>query len=268
MSAPLVDVLVPTRNRDAALAITLTALGGQTLRQLRITVSDQSDGSGSYTALEVAAVLRYLDATGLPVRPLRHLPRRGMAEQRAFLLEQADAPYCLFLDDDVIIEPDLIARMLAALQAQRCGFIGSAVHALSHAGDTPPLQQAIEYWTSPVEPELVRPGSAAWERHHLHSAANLWHVQRRLGLHSGSSLLYRVAWVGGCVLFDTAKLREAGGFGFWPALPVDHGGEDVLAQLHVMARYGGAGILPSGAYHMELPTTLPGRRVDAPRVLL
>jgi hypothetical protein len=34
-----------------------------------------------------------------------------------------------------------------------------------------------------------------------------------------------------------------------------------------MARYGGCAILPSGAYHMELPTTVTARDVDAPYVL-
>jgi len=37
----------------------------------------------------------------------------------------------------------------------------------------------------------------------------------------------------------------------------------VLAQQRVMAHYGGAGVLPSGAYHLEAPTTICDRRVDA-----
>jgi hypothetical protein len=35
-----------------------------------------------------------------------------------------------------------------------------------------------------------------------------------------------------------------------------------------MERYGGCGLIPSGAYHMELPTTVTTRAVDAPKVLL
>ena len=34
-----------------------------------------------------------------------------------------------------------------------------------------------------------------------------------------------------------------------------------------MARDGGCGRIPSGVYHQELPTTVPDRSVDAPRVL-
>src|SRR5207302_564936 len=113
----------------------------------------------------------------------------------------------------------------------------------------------------------VQPDTASWARHRLHNAANLYHVQQRLRLPRGHYRAYRVAWVGGCVLYDTAKLRGVGGFGFWRRLPDSHCGEDVLAQLRVMARYGGCGIVPSRVYHQELPTTLTDRRIDAPRVL-
>jgi GT2 family glycosyltransferase len=263
-----VDVLVPTCNRPAALAVTLAALGAQRGGPLRIVVSDQSDLDGVFDQPELSAVLRYLDARGHVVELLRHVPRRGMTEQRAFLLAQARAPYCLFLDDDVILEPDLLTRLHQAIVEQGCGFVGSALHGLSYRGQLRPQQERIEFWGGPVEPETVRPGSPAWERHHLHSAANLFHVQTRLGLAPEGGRVYRVAWIGGCVLFDTAKLRASGGFDFWRELPPEHCGEDVLAQLRVMERYGGCGLIPSGAYHMELPTTVTTRAVDAPKVLL
>jgi hypothetical protein len=64
-----------------------------------------------------------------------------------------------------------------------------------------------------------------------------------------------------------AKLRDVGGFSFWRELPEQHCGEDVLAQLRVLERYGGCGVLPSGAYHQQLPTTVEDRSCDAPRVL-
>lgn len=266
-----IDVLIPTRNRSCALAVTLTALSAQTFRDFRITISDQSDGPGASASAEVMAVLRYLRAKQVSVRIERHLPPRGMAEQRAFLLAQVSAPYCLYLDDDVIVGSDLLERMHRSIRAQACGFVGSALHGLSYINDERPHQQAIEFWDSRIEPEQVVPGSPAWSRHLLHSAANLFHVQHRLGLGTDVAMdatrHYRVAWIGGCVLFDTAKLREAGGFNFWSDLPADHCGEDVHAQLRVMARFGGCGILPSDAYHMELPTTITRREVDAPKVL-
>ena len=309
-AAPGIDVLVPTCGRPAALAVTLASIGAQDWPALRVIVSDQSDGRGALAAPEVVAVLRYLQARGHKVNTWQHLPRRGMAEQRAFLLSQVRAPWCLFVDDDVILEPDLVRRLHATLVAHGCGFAGSAVHGLSYRGQVRPAEENIAFWEGRVTPETVVPGSAPWRRHRLHSAANLFHLQSRargvaalagVGLrdewhHADASAdtdvevdadveadtdtdtdaatamaaaarAYRVAWVGGCVLFDTAKLRAVGGFDFWCELPDAHCGEDVLAQLRVMQAYGGCGVFPSGAYHMELPTTLNERMVDAPLAL-
>ena len=42
----------------------------------------------------------------------------------------------------------------------------------------------------------------------------------------------------------------------------DHSGEDVAAQWRVMERFGGAGIVPSGAVHLGAPTTMPDGSVD------
>jgi GT2 family glycosyltransferase len=261
-----IDVLVPTCNRPAALAVTLATLGAQSWPALRIVIADQSDGADAGARAEVLAVLRYLRATGRTVETFGRLPRRGMAEQRAFLLAQARASLCLFLDDDVILEPDLVERLHTVIREAGCGFVGSALHGLSYLGQHRPTQEAIEFWNGPVVPEVVHPGTPSWTRHHLHSAANLFHVQSRLG--SGpATRRYKVAWVGGCVLFDTDMLRAAGGFDFWRDLPPQHCGEDVLAQQRVMARFGGCAILPSGAYHMELPTTVTAHTAAAPHVL-
>ncbi len=261
-----VSVLIPTCGRPAALAATLATVAAQSHGPLQVVISDQSD-EPSFERGEVQAVLRLLRAQGRQVSCDHHLPRRGLAEQRAFLLSQARMPYSLCLDDDVLLEPDLVARLLRVIREHGCGFVGSAVHGLSHIDSVRPHQQAIEFWEGRVTPETITPDSPQWQRHHLHSAANLFHVQTRMALPRDAALPYRVAWVGGCVLYDTAKLREAGGFEFWRELPEQHCGEDVLAQLRVMARDGGCAIIPSGAYHMELPTTVTVRECDAPRVL-
>lgn len=262
-----VDVLIPTCDRPAALAATLATVAGQSEADLRVVVSDQTEVGDGGIGAEAQAVLRLLQTRGCPVEAHRHLPRRGMAEQRQFLLSRARAPYALFLDDDVLLEPDLVARLLAALGEAGCGFVGSAVIGLSFVDDERPDEQDIEFWDGGVTPEEVSPGSPAWHRHRLHNAANLWHVQRRLGITPDRQRLYKVAWVGGCVLYDVDKLRRAGGYRFWTDLPRDHAGEDALAQLRVMGRFGGAGLIPSGAYHQEVPTTVPVRDVDAPVAL-
>jgi len=119
-----------------------------------------------------------------------------------------------------------------------------------------------------VTPERVRKDTPGWERWRLHNAANLVHLDARLGPHPRGWRAYKVAWAAGCVLFDRAALVESGGFAFWCDLPPQSAGEDVVAQLRVMDTRGGAGLLPSGAWHLELPTTVPDRRVDAYAVVL
>jgi GT2 family glycosyltransferase len=261
------DVLVPTYSRLTAVVATLACLAGQTEPGFRVVVSDQTEDDALLASPELLAVTRFLEARGHPVELHRHLPRRGMGEQRQFLLDRATAPYVCFIDDDVLTEPDLLARLLRAIGRERCGFVGSAVIGLSYRDDHRPHEEAIELWEGPVRPERVVPGDAAWPRHRLHNAANLYHVQQRLRIPRDEARCYRIAWVGGCVLYDRAALRASGGFRFWEQLPDGAVGEDVLAQLRVMERFGGAGLIPSGAYHQELPTTLVERSDDAPWLL-
>lgn len=262
-----VDILIPTYQRPAALAVTLACLVGQTCRDFDIIIADQSEAGDGATGDEAQAVIRALRYHGHAVTIHPRPVRQGMAEQRQFLLDRATAPYVLFIDDDLVLEPDVVGQMLTALGEVRCGFIGCAVIGLSYKDEYRPHQQAVEFWEGPVQPEVVRPRSRAWERHQLHNAANTLHVQQQLSITGRPNWLYKVAWVGGCALYDTAKLRACGGFTFWEALPADHCGEDVLAQLRVMARFGGAGLLPSGVYHQELPTTVPDRSFNAPERL-
>lgn len=264
---PLLDVLIPTFNRPAALAATLATLACQTTRRFRVVISDQSTEHVSVDDGAVQACLRLMEAHGQEVEVCRRTGRQGMAEQRAFLLDRSSTAYALFLDDDLLLEPFVVQEMLSVLRVEQCGFVGSGVIGLSYADDRRPSEQAIEFFDGPVEPERVRPGMPSFERYRLHNAANLWHVQQELPYTPSKPGRYRVAWVGGCVMYDVAKLRECGGFDFWRDLPHAHAGEDVLAQLHVMERYGGCGVIPSGVYHQERATAGRDARVGASSVL-
>ena len=111
-------------------------------------------------------------------------------------------------------------------------------------------------------PERIRPRGPQWRRANLHAAANLLHLTQRLHLAPGQWRAYKIAWLGACVLYDREALVAAGGYDFWRRVPANHAGEDVAAQLRVLARSGGAGVLPSGAYHLESPTTVPDRDME------
>ena len=65
------------------------------------------------------------------------------------------------------------------------------------------------------------------------------------------------------MLYDRAKLLDVGGFSFWKRLPPEHAGEEVVTQFLLIRYYGGCGILPSGTYHLGLPTTIADRRHNA-----
>ena len=265
--APIVDVLIPTYNRPAALGVTLACLIGQTFRDFSVIVADQGESEPASHSGEVLAVVNVLRAHGHSVAILPNMPRRGMAQQRQFLLDHATAPYALFLDDDLILEPYVIGSMVHTMREERCGLVGSALIGLTHIDDVRPHEQAIEFWHGRVQPETIRPDTPAWERYKLHNAANIYHVSMQMNLSAANPRRYKVAWVGGCVLYDTEKLRSVGGFTFWKDLPAVHAGEDVLAQLRVMKAFGGCGLIPSGAYHQQLPTTIADRTIDAPRFL-
>ena len=263
------DVLVPTCARPAALAVTLAGLAAQTTQDFRLVVSDQSPDVASYDDPAARGVLRVLAHHGVRVELHRHLPARGVAEHRDALLGRATADRVLFLDDDVLLEPDSLARMLDALEQTGGGFVAMAMQGLSYVDDVRAHEHgAYEEWDGPVVPERVRKDVPGWERWRLHNAANLVHLDRALGPDPRGWRAYKVAWAAGCVLFDRAALLEAGGFAFWRDLPADSAGEDVVAQLRVLESRGGAGLLPSGAWHLELPTSVPSRRVDAYAVVL
>jgi len=259
-----VDVLVPTCARPDALAVTLAGLLAQCPLPGRIVLADQTPGGPSYDTAPVANVARTLELHGVHIERHFRPVRRGIAEQRDFLLSRARAESVLLLDDDVLLAPGALGRLREALTSLACGFVGMAPQGLSYLADIRPAEQAaFELWDGPVRPERVRKDTEGWERWRLHNAANLAHLATRVEIGPRGWAAYKVAWIAGCTLYRTAALREVGGYAFWRRLPVDLRGEDVVVALRVMERFGGAGLLPSAAVHLELPTSLPRRTADA-----
>ncbi len=261
----LVDVLIPTCGRPTGLAMVLTSLLGQTFTDFNVIISEQTEGVPSFASLELEMAVRALEWHGHRVALHHHLPRRGLAEQRNFLLEQSTAPYVHFIDDDVLLDPPVMARMLEVLRTENCGFVGCAATGLQHLHDVRPHQQGIELWQGPVCPEPFSPDTLplVWHRHLVNNAANALHLEQRLAP-DGQIVRYKIAWVGGAnVLYDRAKLLSVGGFSWWERLPAAHAGEEVVVQFLLIRKYGGCGILPSGTYHLGLPTTVVDRSRNA-----
>lgn len=260
----LIDVLVPTCGRKTGLAVVLASLFGQTFTDFNVFISDQTESDQSYLdSIEIRGLIAALRWRGHAVETHRHLPRRGLAEQRDFLVGLGSAPYVHFLDDDVLLDPQAMARMLSVIQHEQCGFVGAAASGLDCLDDVRPYQQHIERWEGPVHPEPFAPDSIPWDRHKVNNAANPLHLERQFA-RNGEIVRYKVAWVGGAnVLYDRAKLLAVGGFGFWPKLPPAHAGEEVVVQFLLIRRFGGCGILPCGTYHLGLPTNVADRSRNA-----
>ncbi len=242
----------------------LTSLIGQTAKGFDVIVSDQTDESESYLeSAEIQAAKQALEWRGHDVRLLRNVPRRGLAQQRHFLLEQSRARYVHFLDDDVILEPDVMARMLDVIRDEGCAFVGAAATGLRFLGDRREARNRVEPWVGPVTAEPFEPGTVPWERHKVNDAANPLHLEQELVV-NGQTVRYKVAWIGGAnVIYDREKLLSVGGFSFWDRLPVEHAGEEAVVQFLLVRKYGGCGVLPSGTYHVGLPTSVPDRETNA-----
>ncbi len=248
-----VDILLPTCNRLESLIYTLSGVAAQSLQDLHVIVADQSEQPCASSPV-IQALCRIIEARGGSIawhtRPQIH----GIAEQRDFLLKQAKADYVLYLDDDVFMEPWVVAKLLEVLQEEGGAFVGAFPAGLTYRDDIRPQQQLVEYWEGPVEPEAVDPGSPQWERAQLHRAANIYHAS--LALPTGTFRRYKVAWIASCILYERQKLLAVGGFSFWSQLPRWHSGEEVLVQNLLMRRWGGCALLPSGTYYSQVPTTV------------
>ena len=259
----LLDVLVPTYRRKTGLAMLLTSLLGQTFTDFDVVISDQTPEAETYvSSVEIEQAVRALEWHGHRVAIHRHIPSQGLAEQRQYLLERSGAPFVQYLDDDLLLGPTVLERMMRVMREEGCGFVGCPAVGLEFLGDLRPHQQTIEPWKGRVQPEPFSPGEVPWGRHVVNNAANPLHLEQQL-LSPGETLRYHVAWVGGNVLYDRSKLLDVGAFSFWPRLPREHAGEEVVVQFLLLRYYGGCGVLPAGTYHLGLPTTVPVRDVNA-----
>jgi glycosyltransferase involved in cell wall biosynthesis len=107
--APELSVIVPTYNRSGALGRCLEALEGQTVRESLFDVLVVDDGSTDDTA-EVVESTRPRLSYDLKYY---YQKNRGPAAARNLGLREATGRYVLFIGDDIIASPQLIAQHLA-----------------------------------------------------------------------------------------------------------------------------------------------------------
>ena len=157
MSAnPLVSVLIRTKDRKDLLQEALASVLDQTWGNLEVIIIN--DGGEDFSAAVIPAhtsSIRWLNNTG----------EHGRSHAANLALTEASGDYCLFLDDDDMIDPPHLANLVAALEAHpehACAY--SAVRTLSakEVSDTPafgdpwdPVRLMIENYI-PIHAVLFR----------------------------------------------------------------------------------------------------------------
>ena len=123
-SQPRVSIIIPTRNRSAVLTQCLDSLltGTRTLEAPEVIVVD--DCSNDETS---AVVTCFRTATGWQVCYLRQELPRGANAARNAGLDVSRGEIIVFLDDDVLVTEDWLARLLAQI-SQELPVVSGPVH--------------------------------------------------------------------------------------------------------------------------------------------
>ena len=101
------SVIVPTRERAAYLRVALDSLVAQDLDPASFEVIVVDDGPSADTlAVAAEAGVRYVERVGTP----------GLNSARNTGVEASDAPFVVFVDDDVEAPPGWLRELLAARQ--------------------------------------------------------------------------------------------------------------------------------------------------------
>lgn len=106
-----ISVVIPTRHRTGPLRATLASLAKQSAQPAEVVIVDSSDDASTQKLCEEA-----LPGLASRVRWFR-AKRRGAAIQRNEGVDYAQQPNIAFCDDDILFEPECIARVWAALES-------------------------------------------------------------------------------------------------------------------------------------------------------
>jgi GT2 family glycosyltransferase len=249
-SGPRASIVVPTRNRAAAVGALLTALDLQTVDPAAFEVIVVCNASLDQTADEV----RHRDAA-YSLR-LLEITEAGASVARNAGARAARAPLLIFLDDDVAVAPEFVAAHLEAHDAAAPprAVMGYLPFAADPAGDR--FRIALRSWWEAMFDRMREPG----------------HRFAYTDLLSGNCSMPRELFerVGG---FDTSlrchedyelgyRLLEAGAeLAFAPRAAGPHDDRTDLERACWRKREEGAGDVYIARKHPELRTTLPAARL-------
>jgi hopene-associated glycosyltransferase HpnB len=191
-----VTVLVPARNEAAHLGATLTALRQQGANLHAIVIDDRSeDGTAAIAAAFQQDAQSPSSSLSVEVVNGAPLPAEWGGKLWALQqgLERAERPYCLLLDADIVLAPNLIPALLTAARRHSAALVS--------------VMATLRCETS-WERLLVPPFIFFFKL--LYPFALVARARSRVA-----------AAAGGCILVETAVLREIGAFSAWKEALID-----------------------------------------------
>jgi GT2 family glycosyltransferase len=137
-------IIIPTYNRSDALLETLSALAQMDYPADRWEAVVVDDGSTDDTQQQA---LRWIDQSGAPVRYIKQ-KNAGPAAARNRGAAEARGEFLIFIDNDIIVEPDFVRAHLETLATNRgCWIVGRIVHP-PHIRSTPFGRYRDSVWES------------------------------------------------------------------------------------------------------------------------
>lgn len=145
--AQTVTVEVSTLNRYfTTLPACLASIATQTRKPEKFVLYDDGEQKELREISPYRELFQLLEQVGIQIETFV-TPRLGLAMNRQHALESATTDFLLRLDDDHVLEPDTIEKMLKVMEDETIGAVAPLVH---HPGNVHPLPNGIEGKVSDV----------------------------------------------------------------------------------------------------------------------
>ncbi len=113
-----IGIVIATRNRPEPLRVSLASINSQTLLPSEVIIVDSSPGTETQNLIELLQnELRYYCG-------YRHSSVASAAQQRNLGADLVKSDIILFLDDDVVAEPEFLMEIRAVFQSDQDGMLG------------------------------------------------------------------------------------------------------------------------------------------------
>lgn len=143
------SIIICTKDREAVLRDTLATLFAQTRLPEELLLVD--DGN-----LPAAALVALVERQGMACHYFKKA-QPGLVASRNLGIDQAKGDIILFLDDDVLLEPDYLAALMAVYEADVTGKVGGVEGALRQEYAPGVLAFLRFFWLDGKKPGVILP---------------------------------------------------------------------------------------------------------------